>query len=390
MHEVLERVEKLADSFGQHAEEADRLGQLPEATARQIREAGVIRLLQPREFSGCEAHPADFFKAVFKVGSHSASAGWICGVVGIHPWQLSQIDYRAQREIWGEDHDTWVASPYAPFGRARRTDGGYLLTGRWPFSSGTDLCDWVILGGMLADDTGEALSPPRTRHFLLPRGDYEILADSWEVMGLKGSGSKDVEVRGAFVPDYRVIDPDSFENGEAARAAGRDSPVYSMPFGIMFPGAIVAATLAIAEGALAAFVNYTRDRVTVSGAKVSQDPYQLAALGTAAADIQASQLHVLDDISRMYDTVAAGGKVTLEQRIENRRNQVRASARAVDAVDTLFAHAGGGSIRLSHPLQRFWRDLHAARNHICNVAEPMYQAYGLSTFGLPVPPGIRV
>lgn len=388
MHEVIERLESLAESFEEQAEEADRLGQLPGTTVKQLRKAGAIRLLQPREFGGYEAHPADFFKAVFEVGSHSASAGWVCGVVGIHPWQLSQIDHRAQTEIWGEDPDTWVASPYAPMGRARKADGGYRLTGRWSFSSGTDACDWVILGGMLADDDGEALVPPQMRHFILPRADYEIIADSWEVMGLKGSGSKDIQVTGAFVPDYRVLDPEPFQDGSMARASGRDgNPLYLLPFSTMFPGAIVASTLGIAEGALAAFVRYTRDRVSVRGDKMANDPFQLAALSTAAADIRASQLHVVDDVSRLYDQVAAGGTLTMEQRVEVRRNQVRATARAVDAVDALFNHAGGTSIRLSNPLQRFWRDLHAARNHLCNVAEPLYLAAGQCAFGLPVPPG---
>lgn len=95
MHEVIERLERLAEPFEEQADEADRLGRLPETTVKQLRETGVIRLLQPREFAGYEAHPADFFKAVFEVGSHSASAGWVCGVVGIHPWQLSATDLPA-------------------------------------------------------------------------------------------------------------------------------------------------------------------------------------------------------------------------------------------------------------------------------------------------------
>jgi 3-hydroxy-9,10-secoandrosta-1,3,5(10)-triene-9,17-dione monooxygenase len=322
-----------------------------------------------------------------QVCTHSGSAGWVAGVVGVHPWQLGQIDKTAQTEIWGKDPDTWVASPYAPFGRARRVDGGYIFHGRWPFSTGTDYAKWVILGGMLTDSDGNVESPPQVRHFLLPKGDYEVVPDSWEVMGLKGSGSKDVLIREAFVPDYRVVDVARFADGTAAREVGRDNPLYSLPFGVMFPGAILAATLGIAEGALAAFIEYTRDRISIAGQRVANDPFQLASFSAAAADIQASRVHFLTDMNRMYDVVAAGGTLPLEQRIEARRNQVAAAGRAVRAVDTLFAHAGGGSIRLGNPLQRFWRDLHAAMNHLCNVAEPVHLAYGSSTFGLPLPPG---
>lgn len=387
MSEALERINKYADQLAAQTDEADRIGRLTDETARLLREIGVIRLLQPQEFGGYECHPNEFFEAVMQVCVQSGSAGWVAGVVGVHPWQLGQIDKQAQSEIWGSDPDTWVASPYAPFGRAKPVDGGFVYSGHWPFSTGTDHAEWVILGGMLTDPGGEVGSPPQIRHLILPKGDYEIVDGSWEVMGLKGSGSKDIVVREAFVPHHRVVDPARFVDGEAARSAGRDNPLYALPFGVMFPAAIIAATLGIAEGALAAFIRYTRDRISIYGERVASDPFQLTAFGLAAADIEASRVHFLDDMKRMYDVVASGGTLTIEQRIASRRNHVAASARSVQAVDRLFAHAGGGSIRLDNPLQRFWRDLHAAMNHLCNVAEPVHLAFGASTFGQPLPPG---
>ncbi|KIQ14163.1 acyl-CoA dehydrogenase family protein [Rhodococcus sp. MEB064] len=388
MHEVLERVEKLADSFEADAENSDALGKLTDETASNLREAGVIRLLQPIEYGGFEAHPADFLDTVMKVGSCSGSAGWVSGVVGVHPWELALLDSAAQDEIWGQDPDTWVSSPYAPFGRARRVDGGYIFNGRWPFSTGTDHSKWIIVGGFLTDASGEVTMPPRLRHFLLPISDYVIEEGSWDVVGLKGSGSKDVTVKDAFVPDYHVLDPEDFADGRLARERGRDNPMYSIPFLVMFSGAIAAGTLGIAEGALAAFIGYTRDRIGASGNKVAQDPFQLASLGAAVADVNAGRLQLITDISRMYDDIAAGGRITEEQRITARINQVRSARRAVDAIDMLFAQAGGNSLRLSNPLQRFWRDMHASMNHVCNVAEPVYQAYGHNKFGQPIAPSV--
>jgi alkylation response protein AidB-like acyl-CoA dehydrogenase len=385
--EVRERIGNYADRLAAEADRAEQIGQLTDETARLLREIGVIRLLQPRAFGGYECQPNEFFTAVMQVCVQSGSAGWVAGVVGVHPWELGQIDEKAQAEIWGSDPDTWVASPYAPFGRAKPIDGGFLFSGRWPFSTGVDHAKWVILGGVLTDPDGNAGSPPQIRHLLLPKDDCEVVGDSWEVMGLKGSGSKDVMVHDAFVPHYRVVDPARFVDGEAARSAGRDNPLYALPFGVMFPAAIIAATLGIAEGALTAFVDYTRDRISIYGERVASDPFQLTAFSLAAADIEASRVHFLDDMSRLYDIVAGGGALTIEQRIASRRNHVAASARAVQAVDRLFAHAGGGAIRLDNPLQRYWRDLHAAMNHLCNVAEPVYLAFGASTFGQPLPPG---
>ncbi len=385
MHPVLSRVEEAAEVFRSTAAESEELGRLSDVSAKQLRDTGVIRMLQPKEYGGYEAHPVEFFETVLAVGSRCGSAGWVAGVVGVHPWQLGQWDKRLQEELWGEDPDTWIASPYAPIGRARQVDGGYRFSGRWPFSSGTDHCDWIILGGLMVDDDGN-VTDPTPWNFVLPRADYEIHHDSWDVLGLRGSGSKDVSVHDAFIPAYRVNKPTNFEDGHQAGLVGRDAATYQVPFGTIFPAAINCATLAMAEGALAAFVDYTRQRVTGRGPKAVADPVQLIALGEAAADIHASRVQFLDDWLRLMDVVEAGGRITREQRIALRRNGVRAVRRSVDAVDRLFMNAGGGALQQRQPLQRFWRDLHAGMNHMCNVAHPLYQAYGHDLFGLEVEP----
>lgn len=387
MSTVLERVEALGEYLEGQAEEADDLGKMPDETARRLREAGVMRMLQPQDFGGLECSPVDFFEAVMGVGARSGSAGWVAGVVGVHPFELAVGTRQLQEEIWGEQPDTWVASPYAPLGRARPVDGGYVFSGRWPFSSGTDLCEWVVLGGMVTDQDGAVSGPDALRHFVLPRQDYEILHDSWRVVGLRGTGSKDVVIRDAFVPEHRVIDPEDITSGAAAKRAGRaDTPLYRMPFHVMFAGAISAGSLGICEGALAAFISYSRGRQTRSSSKVSQDPYTLSSLGGAAADIQCSRVHFLDDIGRIWDLAQKGAEIPLELRAETRRNQVRAVHRAVSAVDRLVAHAGGSAMRLDNPIQRFWRDAHTGLGHAVNVAEPVYASFGLNLFGHPLPP----
>lgn len=381
MHEVLTRLEESAEVIREHAAEAEELGRLPDISAKALRDSGLIRMLQPREYGGYEAPPADFYEALFAAGLLCGSTTWVAGVVGVHPWQLGQWDRRLQQEIWGEDVDTWAASPYAPMGRARKVDGGYRFSGRWTFSTGTDHCAWVILGGLLVDDDGQ-ISDPDPYNFILPRADYTIHQDSWNVMGLRGTGSKDVSFEDKFVPDYRVAAQGSFENGIQANANGREGATYQLPFNLVFPGAINAATLGICDGALAAFMAYTRDRVTVRGAKAAGDPSQISTLGAAAADVRLSKMAFLDGWRRLYDVVESGKHPTTEQRLDARAEGVRAVRRAVDAVDRLFIIAGGTSLHLSHPLQRFWRDMHAAMNHICNYEDPMYTSWSKQRYGL--------
>ena len=380
--DVLERAEALAGFFESQAREAEDLGRLPERTVQAMKDAQIVRLLQPKRYGGHEAHPVDFAKAVIGIGARCGAAGWVAGVVGVHPHELALADPRVQEEIWGEDVNTWVASPYAPMGVAKPVDGGYVFNGHWKFSSGTDGCDWVVIGGFVAHPDG---TPNREdiRHFILPRGDYEILQDSWQVSGLKGTGSKDLVVRDVFVPDHRVV-PGMIEDlWGAARAVGLEAPVYAVPRAVMFAGTINTGTLALAQGALGAFIAYTRVRSNAAG-PASQNMVQLQVLGEAAADIELSIEKQLTDFNRVYDHVATGRNAPLELVVEVRRNQVRNTHRALAAVDNLFLHAGGASLHLDQPLQRFWRDMHAAMNHMCNVAEPVYGNYSLNLFGHPV------
>jgi 3-hydroxy-9,10-secoandrosta-1,3,5(10)-triene-9,17-dione monooxygenase len=191
-----------------------------------------------------------------------------------------------------------------------------------------------------------------------------------------------VSIDDKFIPDYRVAKNSDFQDGIQADLNGREGTLYQLPFGTLFPGAINAATLSIAQGALGAFVDFTRQRVTVRGTKAAEDSSQLTVLGEAAADIRASVVTFLDDWNRLYDLVDAGKKPTPAQRLEMRANSVRAVRRSVEAVDKLFMNAGGGSLQRSHPLQRFWRDAHAGMNHISSYADPMYVAWARNLFGL--------
>jgi alkylation response protein AidB-like acyl-CoA dehydrogenase len=388
---ILERVEELADFFAAQAEEADALGRLPDTTAKVMREVGVMKILHPADFGGLEGSPVDFFEAVLAIGSRSGSAGWVTSVVGVHAFQLAQADRRLQEEIWGEDPDTWIASPYAPFGQATPVDGGYLFSGRWPFSSGTDHCDWIVLGGRLVDQQGAPTGPDPVRHFVLPRKDYEIVQDSWNVVGLKGTGSKDVVIKDAFIPDYRVIDPAALGEFELARKEGRyDSPTYRMPFHTMFNGTIAAGTLGAALGVLAGATAYMQSRVTVKGVSTSSDPRHLFVLAEASADIDASRMQFLRGIEEMWDYANRREEIPMELRARARRDQVRSVHRAVAAADELVKLAGGNAMRLDSPIQRAWRDAHMGLGHQANQEDSVYQAFGLNKMGLPLPPTARL
>ncbi|MBO0863588.1 MAG: hydroxylase [Mycobacterium sp.] len=379
---VIDRVMDIADQLREQAPEAERIGRLTDQTTKAMKEAGSIRLLQTAKYRGYEVHPREFAETVMVTASLDPAAGWITGVVAVHPYQLAYADPRVAEEIWADDFDTWVASPYAPQGVAKPVDGGYIFNGRWQFSSGTDQCDWIILGAMRGDADGTPVMPPQMLHMILPRKDYEIVEDSWNVVGLRGTGSKDIIVRDAFVPDYRTMDATEVMDGTAQREAGMTKPLYLMPWSTMFPLGITAAVVGIAEGALAAHLDYQRNRVAVSGTAIKDDPYVMYAIGEAAADINAARQELLANVDRIFDIVEAGQEVSFADRAAGRRTQIRAAWRAVMAVDQIFARSGGNALRMDKPLQRYWRDAHAGLAHAIHVPGTVFHASALSSLGI--------
>ncbi len=390
-HEVVQQVEALGPRLAAAAAETERLGKLSDESVATIRQTGVMRMLQPKEFGGFAAHPRDFAEAVMAVARHCGATGWVCGVGGVHPWEMALCDRRVQDEVWGENPDTWIASPYMPSGVAVPTAGGYVLNGHWQFSSGTDHCDWIFLGALIGGTDGKPVMPPRGLHVVLPRSDYTIVEDSWNVVGLSGTGSKDILVKDAFIPDYRTIDAGEVAEGELAAArAGRTDTVYKLPFWSMFPLGITAAVVGICEGLLEHHYAYQRDRTMANGAKVKEDASTLYAIGEAAAEIAASRSQLLDGICRAYDLADAGKPVTFEDRALIRRNQTRCAWRAVMAADQIFARSGGNALRTDNPMQRFWRDAHAGLHHAIHIPGQIYHTSALVEMGVEPAPAQRI
>ena len=214
---------------------------------------------------------------------------------------------------------SWTASPYAPFGRAVPVDGGFLFSGRWPYSTGTDHADWVILGGMVADEPGRLpVVPPDVRHFVLPRADYTIVPDSWNVMGLRGTGSKDVVVdeRLRARPPRRRRRPGCTTAATPA-SAGPTRPLFAMMFGLMFPAAIAAGTFGIA-----------RARHPGVRARPWRAGCRWPALSAAPAPVQVERLAAPRPTSRRASTTSGPSIAELYDHVERRRRDQRRPAPA--------------------------------------------------------------
>ncbi|BCY13359.1 acyl-CoA dehydrogenase [Actinoplanes sp. L3-i22] len=351
-------------------------------TVKSLSATGFFRLLQPARFGGCEADPVTFFGCVRDIAAACGSTGWVASVIGVHNWQMALFPDRAQQDVWGDDPGTLMSSSYAPTGKISAVDGGYRVSGRWSFSSGSDHASWALLGGIVP---GEGDTPADFRTFLIPAADYTI-EDVWHTIGLRGTGSNDIVVADAFVPAYRSL---SF--GDTARCVcpGQElntAPLYRIPYGSIFPNTITTPIVGMATGAYHAHVTYMRERVRAAyaGVRAAEDPYSQVRVARAAADVDAAWLALTTDMNELMALVTAGERPPMRLRLRVRRNQVRGTELAIAAVDRLFENSGGRAIYTSHPMQRYWRDAHAGRVHAINDPERALSMYGRGEFGLSV------
>ena len=375
--DVLDRITEIEPYLRDQADRAEELRRLPDETAKKLKDTGIVRLLQPRRWNGYEADPRIFFEAVMKVASNCGSSGWVMGVAGVHPWEVAAFDDQAQEEVWGDDTDTWISSSYQPGGKARPVEGGYVLSGRWMFSSGSDHCQWVILGVGVLDADGE---PSHSAHFLLPRSDY-VIEDTWHVIGLAGTGSNDIVVEDVFVPHHRTATRDEIHECTGPGLVRNDAPCFKVPWGAIFPNAIAASVVGIAEGALRSHIDYQRGRVTQTMGAVIDNPMAMDAIGRAAAEIDGTRARLLSNLAEMYDYLVRGESIPLPMRVRNRRDQVQDVWRTVAAVDAIFARSGGNALRKGNPIQRFWRDAHAGLNHVVNVPDKAFSSWANVAMG---------
>jgi len=383
---VLDGVRDLLPTIRERADDAERARVVPEATVKELEEAGFFRMLQPRQYDGLESDPVDFFTAVRDIAGACGSTGWIASVLGVHPWQVALFDEKAQRAVWGEDTSTRLSSSYAPTGKAVVADGGFTLSGKWSFSSGCDHATWVLLGGLVFNQEGQVVD---FRTFLLPREKYQIV-DVWNVVGLRGTGSNDIVVEETFIPEEFTL-----SMGDTGRCYGpgqavNDSDLYKLPFHSLFTTTISTPIIGMAYGAYAEHVEMQQKRVRAAyaGEKANLDPFAAVRIARASSEIDAAWALTMNNIRDEQAHVSRGEKIPLGLRLKVRRDQVLGTQRAIDAIDDLFEASGGRALAEGTYLQRAWRDAHAGRVHAANDPERALQMYGAHEFGHKIDPGM--
>ncbi len=369
--DVVRAARELVPVLRERARKTEQLRRVPDETISDLRDAGLLKLLQPARYGGYEADMATFFEIVLTLSAADGSVGWVHSVLSVHTWMLSLMNPQAPDEVWGSDRSALVCSATAPrSGYIDKVAEGYRIDGRFGFSSGCHHASWAFVLGVVRNAPEDGFLS-----FLVPASDYEIV-DNWNVMGMCGTGSCDIVVN-ATVPAHRV------HNLAKSGSDISDASIYKVPFMKIFSHVPTVPLVGIAQGALDDYVRLQKDRVTRFGTKAAAEPSTQIRLAESAADLDGARLSLFRNFAEITDAVAAGGEYPAELLARIDRDQVLAGRCAVAAVDRVFADVGAGALSLDTPIQRAWRDVHAGAAHPAVAAGGKLAAYGAFAFGLP-------
>ncbi len=376
--ELSERAQTLVPVLRERATRTEELRRIPDDSIADLHASGLFRMLQPKRVGGSELSYEAIVELSAIIGRGCGSTAWVLANLANHHWMMALWPRAAQNEVWGQSPDALIGSALMfPAGHAEREDKGFRLSGHWKFSSGIDACDWCMLGGIASSAEGEL---PQYYVFVVPKSDYSVI-DTWHVAGLRGTGSKDVEVSEIFVPAHRALTVEQLKGGVAP--GGETAPLYRLPVFDMFPYVVAGAALGIAQGAIEVFSADIRHRITAYATTLLADyATTQARLGHAASAISAAE-RILVGNCREAMALAAGNAVPArDQKIRMRRDGAYAAHLCTEGVDLLFGAGGGEFLYNQQVIQRSFRDIHAANSHYALAWDIATTMAGKSLLGI--------
>ena len=354
---MLERIRALQPLLRSNAEQAREERMLPIANVEALQQAGFFLALQPARWGGYEMDPQDFFRLQLSIAEACMSTAWAGGIVAVHAFQIALMDAKAQEDVWGNDIHTRVSSAYAPMGKVEVVDGGFRFSGRWGWSSGCDHCSWALLGGLLPDGS--------YRTFLVPRSDY-VIEDTWHSMGLQGTGSNDVVVADAFVPEHRTHKQSDGFQGTNPGVDEHSAALYHLPWAQMFVRVVSTPAIGAARDALAIYQQLVTGKASGDITKLAQDTGTQVRIAEASNSIAEMKSVMFGNFDTMMAALRANESIDIEQRILYRYQASLVIEKCMAVVDSLFSSAGGSSVFQGSTIQQRFLDIHTARAHVAN------------------------
>jgi 3-hydroxy-9,10-secoandrosta-1,3,5(10)-triene-9,17-dione monooxygenase len=379
---MIAKAKALVPHLRDRASKTEDLRRLPTETERDLHEAGLFRILQPKRVGGSEFDYVALVDCADAIGQADASAAWNFANLSSHHWMLAMFDKRAQDLVWNKDVNALIASSFIfPAGRARKVDGGYVLRGSWPFSSGVDSSEWNMLASVVSsDDEADGIE---YRVFLLNKSDYTI-KDTWNATGLRGTGSNDVEVNDAFVAEPMTIGVHELAGGPTPGSAVNPNPLYALPVFSLFPYVLSGVALGNAQACLDDYVELASHRAsTYNRAKLGDLQSTQIKIAEASAKIDAARLIMRSTCIAAMAEARRGHVPDTAAKTRMRRDGAFSVNLCTEAVSLLFAASGARGLATSGALQRQFRDAHAINSHIAFNFDAAGTNYGRVALGLP-------
>jgi 3-hydroxy-9,10-secoandrosta-1,3,5(10)-triene-9,17-dione monooxygenase len=379
--EAIRRARDLVPVLREAAREAEEERALTRSTEQILHESGLFRFHQPKAFGGMELDFVAVVDIPAELARGCASTAWAVANMACHHWILGYYEPETQHEVWDANPDALIASSIAlAAGRARKTEGGFIVNGRWPFSSVVDNSDWNMLAVSVFEEEGKP--PVDWRLCLVPKDDYEII-DTWHAMGMAGTGSKDVSVKELFVPERRALALQRCRGGFAHPGAVLNkSALYGIPIVAASSHPLAPAAIGAAEGAYELFVSTMAKRSgTYTGAKVADFQAVQIKLARARCLIDSAR-SFLRESSIAFQRIAADGEAPdLETKLRFRAQSAFAVGQAREAVEALWSCYGAQGLYTRDPLQRHLRDVMAINQHFSFNFDIAGSAYGSFALG---------
>lgn len=388
---LFERAQALVPLLRERAGETEKNGRISDDVAHMLRAAGFYNIVMPVRAGGYGMKHSVLWKMAREVGRGCASTGWTLGLVGLSPWMVGLFPADAQDDVFGDNNPMvpvmtgGVADQYV----VEIVDGGHEISGLWFYASGIDVGKWAIV--MAPAPTGNPEAPFDSRVFLVPIEMMEIDHDSWDVTGMRGTGSKMVRITRAFVPDYRSISWSAAQNGEFPGREVNDGPMYQMPLNALFSMSVVAPIAGAAAGAADAVLDLLKKRYRGGTGQNQRDEiHSQIQIGQNVAMMDMAFSMLISDAEEMYEIVESGRAFTTMERTRYRVHCSMISRTFLEAADKLFVLTGGAMLRCGTPAERYFRDLHAMTTHFLMQADVTGEMYGRLLLGLDLPEGARI
>jgi 3-hydroxy-9,10-secoandrosta-1,3,5(10)-triene-9,17-dione monooxygenase len=379
---MVERAVALLPRLRDRAARTEELRRLPSETERDLHDAGLFRILQPKRVGGAELDYVALVDCAEILGRADASVAWNLANLASHHWMLGMFDKRAQDLVWDKDPDALIASSFIfPAGRARKVEGGYTLRGSWPFSSGVASCDWNMLASVVSSE--DEADGVEYRIFLVHKNDYRIL-DTWNAAGLRGTGSNDVEVHDAFVAEALSVEVSDLAGGPTPGCAVNPNPLYALPVFSLFPYVLSGVALGNAQACLDDYVDLALHRAsTYNRARLGDMQSTQIKIAEASAKIDAARLIMRSNCIETMADARRGDIPDMAAKTRLRRDGAYSVNLCTEAVSLLFSASGARGLFTTGVLQRQFRDAHAINSHIAFNFDAAGTNYGRVALGLP-------